>query len=230
METGVVTGAEPAFFFDWDGNHVAVPCDRLLERSRRLLRKTTFATRCLTAVLRRLCGLRLQNMMANSMSRMAVCVVGLYASRRGTSFGLHRLEAGEVVLFVRVPHGKACGSLREFCPCLVVRLPLIFGTASARLKRVEVVKQLWPEGEGCARQEEVDARVMAPVHYSCSRRLRRWEDVVMDVYVCNAASRVGGRPSALVRGLRDEEEVALKGRCVPAAAGPHPDVVHGGDV
>ena len=102
----MVTGAEPAFFYDWDGEHVAVPSAGLLERSRRLLRKTTVATRCPTTVLRRLC----ENMMANSMSRTAVCWVGLYASLRGTSslkrVGLHRLEAGEVARIVRVPHGE----------------------------------------------------------------------------------------------------------------------------
>ena len=89
----MVTGAEPAFFYDWDGEHVAVPRAGLLERSRRLLRKTTVATRCPTTVLRRVCGLHLLNMMANSMGRIAPCLVGLYASLRGTSslkrVGLH---------------------------------------------------------------------------------------------------------------------------------------------
>ena len=68
----MVTGAEPAFFYDWDGEHVAVPRAGLLERSRRLLRKTTVATRCPTTVLRRVCGLHLLNMMANSMGRIAL--------------------------------------------------------------------------------------------------------------------------------------------------------------
>ena len=48
---------------------------------------------------------------------------------------------------------------------------------------------LEPEEEICAREDEVDARVMAPMCYSCSRRFRRRGDIVMDVYVCHCEDR-----------------------------------------
>ena len=56
-----------------------------------------------------------------------------------------------------------------------------------------------PEEEGCAREGEVDARVVAPTHCSCSWRLRRWEDVVMDVYGCNYEDHTVNR--------RDESDI-----------------------
>ena len=146
----MVTGAEPAFFYDWDGEHVAVPSAGLLERSRRLLRKTTVATRCPTTVLRRLApppGYDGQfdepngGLLGRSVrftARDIFLEEGWSAPPRGWRSGPNRSRASRRD---RPVEGKACGGLQEFCPRRGGTWSSAFGTASARLKRLEVVKQ-----------------------------------------------------------------------------------------
>ena len=189
---------------------------------------------------------------------MAICLVVPYASRRGTSslkrVGLHRLEAGEVIRIVRVPHGEIIrGGNGVWRPAGVVSAPrrhlVVRLSFDLRDSFGQAEKARGRKAAQCGQRRRVPRQKRRWTH--ASWRQKTFRVLGVDVQVCNYEDHPASRrdesditavalavlhhtswrrPSAMVPQLRGEEEVALKGRCVPAAAGPHPDVVDGGEL